>query len=255
MVTGQARRMQEKDARKVAVRGDNGRARWDATWEHNPRIAKPGVDDLSDVQWLENNIGHRPYLDYIKFDRTDKRAPYIYTDWRADPGEIYLSNYERRMSEITRGTVIVEPNIKEKASPNKDWGWMRWLKLADLLRDLPLVQIGRRQTANILPHVEWIPTRSTREAAAMVAGARLLIVPEGGLHHCAAAFGKPAVVIFGGFISPATTGYDVHRNFFTGGRACGMRISCDHCRDAMARITPEEVAAAAHDLLEACEHA
>jgi ADP-heptose:LPS heptosyltransferase len=89
-----------------------------------------------------------------------------------------------------------------------------------------------------------------RQASAVLAGAALLISPEGGLHHAAAALGLRAVVIFGGFISPATTGYDLHRNFFTGGQACGMRLACAHCAEAMARITPEEVAAAAREQLE-----
>ena len=64
------------------------------------------------------------------------------------------------------------------------------------------------------------------------------------MHHCAAAFGVPGIVIFGGFISPATTGYGCHVNLFTGGEACGMRIPCEHCADAMRKITPEQVAAA-----------
>ena len=51
----------------------------------------------------------------------------------------------------------------------------------------------------------------------------------------------PAVVLFGGYISPDVTGYDRHANLFTGGEACGRRTVCDHCRDAMNRITPDLV--------------
>jgi FkbM family methyltransferase len=58
-------------------------------------------------------------------------------------------------------------------------------------------------------------------AAGVLSGASLLISPEGGLHHAAAALGVRAVVIFGGFISPATTGYALHTNLFTAARPAG----------------------------------
>lgn len=89
-----------------------------------------------------------------------------------------------------------------------------------------------------------IQTPDFWRACAILSRASAYVGHEGGLHHAAAALGIPGVVIFGGFISPETTGYDCHVNLFTGGNACGNRTPCMHCRDAMNRITPEAVAEA-----------
>jgi ADP-heptose:LPS heptosyltransferase len=60
--------------------------------------------------------------------------------------------------------------------------------------------------------------------------------PEGGMHHASAAVGVPAVVIFGGYISPKVTGYEGHINLFTGtGLGCGNSQPCE-C-SCMAGIT------------------
>ena len=75
----------------------------------------------------------------------------------------------------------------------------------------------------------------------MLSQSRLAVLPEGGLHHAAAASGTPSIVIFGGFISPRQTGYLHQSNLFTGGDPCGMRHRCSHCKRAMDRITVEEV--------------
>lgn len=68
------------------------------------------------------------------------------------------------------------------------------------------------------------------------------------MHHAAAALGIPAVVIFGGYVSPAQTGYAAQMNLFTGGQPCGRRTECAHCADAMSDITPAMVADALHQL-------
>ena len=83
------------------------------------------------------------------------------------------------------------------------------------------------------------------EACTALSGAAAAVLPEGGLHHAAAALGMPAVVIFGGMTSPANTGYDGHVNLFdpAGGESpCGQRVACAHCRAAMAAIRPDVVA-------------
>ena len=241
MVTAQARKLQERDRRQVVVVDYWGRPRWHPIWANNPRIARPPAHSTRPLQVLRNYPGNRPYLDYAKFNNRDRNSPFVYTDWRVEPGEIYLTESERDRN--FPGSVIIEPTIKPgAASPNKDWGWSRWQALAYELRDLPLLQIGPMPGTRILDGVDYVPTNDVRAAAGMLASAALYVGPEGGLHHAAAALGVRAVVIFGGFISPATTGYDLHTNVFTGGRACGMRVPCRHCEEAMAAIHPWQIA-------------
>jgi hypothetical protein len=253
MLTADVRRLQLKDPRKVAVRGKMGEARWHEIWANNPRMAVPMEVRLgrTPVQWLHNCGGHRPYLDYARFPNRDTYA--FREDFRAEPGEIYLTPAERAWAagQGLQGAIIIEPTIKPGAPVNKAWIESRWGELARILEPIaPLVQLGSESAAT-LRGCRRVVTRNTREAAAAVSAASLVITVEGGLHHCAAAFGIRAVVLFGGYISPATTGYDMHVNLFTGGKACGSRKPCQHCREAMAAITVDQVAEHAIAQLEA----
>jgi ADP-heptose:LPS heptosyltransferase len=135
---------------------------------------------------------------------------------------------------------MIEPHIKPGAPRNKDWGFERWQRVVNLRPDIPWLQTG---PANIRPleGVRFVPCPSVRHACAVMAHSLAYVGPEGGMHHAAAALSKPAVVVFGGYVSPAITGYDTHRNLFTGGEPCGYRIPCKHCAEAMAKITPAMV--------------
>lgn len=246
MATAEARRAQRTDPRAVAILDRKGRPRWHPIWEHNPRIATPEQFDAGcDVQTIANGGGCRPYLDQA---RSTREQFFFNKDYRAEPGEIYLTEAERAHGRRTAGAIVIEPWIKQAASRNKDWGLFNWKELIVLLGDLPLVQLVGPGMPPLRP-LRQVPTRNEREAAAAIAGARACVLPEGGLHHAAAALGVPAVVIFGGYTHPATTGYDLHVNLFTGGEACGQRLPCKHCREAMNAISPAAVAAALRALL------
>lgn len=258
MATAQARRMQKSDPRKVAILGKNGHPRWHVIWDGNPRLAKPEeVGAGLPVQLLDNRSGKRPYLDYARFTTTT----WAYADWSVNtdgPGEIYLNDAERAFGKHTGGAIILEPHIRRTPTSNKDWGWEKWVILSRLLRDLPLVQLGPIGTT-ILPGVRQVSTPTMRQACGAISGARAVITTEGGTHHAAAALGIPAVVIFGGYISPATTGYSTHSNIWNPHpeypKGCGSRTSCSHCQAAMDVIRPEQVAKALRELLETREAA
>ncbi|MFQ5954706.1 MAG: glycosyltransferase family 9 protein [Kiloniellales bacterium] len=247
MVTGQARVMQERDPRPVAVRGRDGGARWHGLWDGNPCLAHPrAVAAGLDVQWLDNYPGHRPYVDY---GRSSERR-WAYTDWRCTPGEIHFSAAERRWASPWRGRrfVVIEPHIKRQASSNKRWGLMRSQAVVDLVRGAgnggpEFVQFAWSGGA-ALEGIRQVATPSFRHACAVLAHAGAYVGPEGGLHHAAAALGVKAVVIFGGMTSPANTGYDGHVNLYVDGPGspCGWRVRCAHCDRAMAAIEPKAVA-------------
>lgn len=243
IAAGQARKLHAQNGRKVIIRDRNGAARWSEIWANNPRIAKPG-EHVANPVWLTNGPGLRPYI-AVKTERQ-----WHWRDFDCPVGEIHFHDYERNFAAGFDRLVVIEPTLKSKASPNKDWGRERWMVLAALLRreGVEPVQLGSKGT-QVLPGARLIETPSFRHGCAVLSRARLAILPEGGLHHAAAALGIPAVVIFGGFISPKQTGYASQRNLFTGGAPCGMRVPCDHCKKAMEAITPEEVAREALELL------
>lgn len=245
MATSAARRAQMADPRKVRILDRKGNPRWNDMWEGNPRIAKPS--EPGDFQEIVNGSGARPYMDYAK----TTPARFVYReDFRAEPGEIYLTEAEKALGRRVAGAVVLEPTIKARASPNKDWGHSNWHRLAKSLRDLELVQLGPPGTWIAARNVRHVVTATPREAAGALSGARAAVLHEGFLHHAAAALGVRAVVIRGGFIGPRVTGYEGQIDFFDGdGLGCGMRVACPHCRTAMDAITPEAVASALRSLL------
>jgi hypothetical protein len=242
IVTGIVRRLQEKVRCRVRVLDKKGRPRWSRIWDHNARFAPPGWK--GDVQTTTNGPGRRSYI------RQETATRWVWREWVCPVGEIHLSGSERAFGARHPGRIVLEPNLSGKASPNKDWGWQRWTELARLLRDggHRVTQLGPPGT-RLLPGAELLLTAGFREACAVLEGARLAILPEGGLHHAAAALGVPTVVIFGGYISPRQTGYAHQVSLFTGGEPCGMRAPCAHCARAMKRIAPERVLADALALM------
>jgi ADP-heptose:LPS heptosyltransferase len=240
MVAGRARVMQQTDPRKVRVtyQGVPKWSKWASVWENNPRIARPG--EAGDFQNLPamDMANNRPYHTF----KTAQRWGYN-LDFRPDVGELYFSDAELAFGAQHAGRIILEPNIKPGASPNKQWGWARWNTLAWLMQHAGLrpTQLGPPVTA-LLQGAEQVATQSFRMAAAVVSRARVAVLPDGGTHHGAAACGVRAVVIFGGFTPVELTGYPMHRNLGASlAEACGMRVPCPHCEKAMAAISPEQV--------------
>jgi hypothetical protein len=237
MCTALARRAQETDPRKVRVVGADKVVRWDDVWLHNPRFAQPG--EVGDFQDLPYGPGLRPYI----AGKSDVRWK-----WRAhkcEPGEIYFTPAElafARAWDTGRVRVLIEPHLKPRASPNKRWYRQNWQTLVASRPDIEWVQFGPRGT-DVLTGVRFFETPTFRQACAMLQLCDAAVLIEGGLHHAAAAVNTPAVVIYGGFISPGQTGYDMHRNLVAGqyNGPCGMRVPCDHCARAMGEITPAMV--------------
>lgn len=235
MLTGHARLLQENDPRKVRFVYERGR--WHESWEHNPRIARPNEKgDFQEYRPRQNYL--RPYM----VEKTDRR--WTWKPYRPPRGELYFTREEEEFGKQHAGLVLIEPRLKPGASPNKQWG--RWTELVALLKaaGLRVGQMGPN-AAMALSGVEFVTTRTMRLAAAVMANARAAVLPEGGLHHVAAAVGTPAVVIFGGYISPMVTGYDGQVSLYVEDPkfplGCGSRLPCPHCQRAMASITPERV--------------
>lgn len=260
MATAVARQVYDEDgpdARPVAI-GNGTVVRWSTVFEHNPFLATQAMVERGDraINWVINCAGHRPYLDYrgdAKWYKADPRRNWTFTDWRVrdvGPGVFYFNEAElaeaNRQARRFKPFIVIEPHNKRKAAPGKDWTWRRYsglaMKLANVVR---LVQLGPRGT-EVLEGVEFIETPTFRQAAAVLAEADAYLGTEGGLHHAAAAVGLPGVVIFGGFISPWTTGYLSHINLYAPHplSPCGQRIDCAHCRECMESITVADVASA-----------
>lgn len=230
MVTGEVRELYTRSRMPIMVVDKRNRPRWNEVFLGNPKIV---TDGRHIHQRLLNSSGNRPYI------AEESKTRWRWRKYKPLPGEMFLTEAEVAFALPFAGKVLIEPNIKGTSGNNKAWLWDRWQGVVDE-SGLDFVQVGPA-TAAKLQRVQFVITPTFRHACAVLAVSRAFVGSEGGLHHAAAAFNVPAVVLFGGFISPDVTGYKTHRNLFTGGVACGMRTPCQHCRDAMAKITVDEV--------------
>ena len=197
---------------------------WSPVWDGNPCFQHengPFID-------FQNKPGNRPYV----LGQTVER--FIWNpNYKAVPGELYIG-----AGHSIGGNWVIEPNVKGTISAdNKDWGFDRWQQVANRSQK-PLMQLG---TGPWLDNVIRVRTDTFMEALTYLGGAEGFIGTDGGLHHAAAALGIPAIVIWGGFVSPDLLGYDDHINLWSGAWSCGSKASCPHCREAMLEISVDEV--------------
>lgn len=222
-------------------------------FRNNPNIAPPGSEKDSDIEWIAYHKGHRIYN---RLDKPNNR--WIWTkDWKAIPGEMFFDDAEMAFgNSFGSDFILIEPNLPmwKGMSINKDWGFAKFQAVTDrLLSDgyrACQFRHAKSEPDRFLSGVEYIDSPSYRHGLAALARAKFYIGVEGGLHHGAAAVGTKGVVIFGGFVSPQSTGYDLHVNLFSGGEACGKIVKCDHCRKALDAISIDQVYEAAKGLLQ-----
>lgn len=234
MALGQARRA----GCKVRILDRHLEPRWHWLWEGAPYVARLG--EPGDFPVIVNGPGARPYIDY----RRSTKDRWVFTRWRPAPGEVFGVGPAARAS----GRILIEPHIKATASPNKQWG--RWQELVSLHPDLPWAQPGNPGT-RWLDGVERLETRDFREACNLLAACATAVLPEGALHHAAAALGRRVVVLFGGYLRPSLTGYDSHINLAVDDpEAVGWRMKHRACARAWSRITPDTVRTAVDTVLQ-----
>lgn len=230
MATSQIKRMYARNKQKVCVIRKDGSPVWSEVFDNNPKICLARVGS----QILSNYGGHRPYIDYAN----SSKERWAWKRWDIEPGEIYLSRDEIEFARPFGGRILIEPNTKI-ANGNKSWDWNRWRAVVEHYGAGRFVQVGKASDIR-LPSVQFVDT-GFRQACSVLAASVAFVGTEGALHHAAAAFDIPSVVLFSEFISPTITGYPSQRSLRHAEEACGRRIPCGTCRDSMERITVEEV--------------
>jgi hypothetical protein len=230
MASGDAKEANERTKKKVKL-GDGVRMSWDGqVFANNPRMAS---NSDTDVVWVKNYQGHRPYLKGTKNGRL-----LFNDDYKPIVGEIYFSPEEQEVIDKIRGNyIVVEPNVKRVYAHTVNKAWHGWEEL--FKHDLPWLQLG---DVTVKRYTKWKETNTFREALQVLSKAKLFIGTDGGLHHAAAALGIPSVVIWTGFTSPRHLGYDTHTNIHDGSEPCGTYDSvCQHCLLKSKAITVEQV--------------
>ena len=236
MAAGEAMALARETGRPVTIVDRKMRARMNRLWQHNPHITTPYRRGGACVV---NGFGARPYIDYEK----STRERWVFKQYTPTPASIFFTPRERELAHKAAGRLILNPTLKANAPPGKAWPMHKWSMLAKILGErFNLLAFTSGLREGELLDVPKVRTKCIRDACAVLSGARGIITHEGGLHHAAAAVGVPAVVIFGGYISPETTGYDNHVNLFSGDdRTIGWRVKNNLCSLAMEMITVHEV--------------
>jgi hypothetical protein len=247
VAAGQAQRLYDADpSTRVAICGLDGRARWHDVWAGNPIIATAGdVERGEVVQVVTNGPNCRPYIVYPftkesgwTFNRAFRAREHI--------ARIYLTAEERGIGERARETygpyVLIEPYTKHA---NFAWPIERWARLVEACPDLTFVQHTHKDSTLIRgAH----PERATfRDACGLALAASAYVRSESGMCHAAAALGVPQVTLFGGCMDPdVMAGYPRQTVLADHGpwSPCGSWLPCRHCREAMERITVDDVVAA-----------
>lgn len=228
MCTSRVRTINEQTGKRVLVVSETGMPQWSEVWENNPRIARR---DGHDVVKLVDDPRNRVYI----ASKTGLR--YTWQRWDIRPGELYLTPAERAYAKPYAGRVLIEPNTKVHLG-NKAWIPKRWQEVVDRA-GVPFLQAGRGPIW--LDGVKRVTTPTFRQAAAILSVSRGYVGTDGALHHAAAAFGVPAVVLWSEFCAPEFVGYASQRNIRHAGPACGSRGLCGGCKDSMSAISVDEV--------------
>jgi hypothetical protein len=187
----------------------------------------------TDVVWVKNYQGHRPYLKGTKNGRL-----LFNDDYKPRVGEIYFNQEEKKnIAKIDKDYIVVEPNVKRVYAHTVNKAWDKWEEL--FKHDLPWLQLG---DVTVKRYTKWKETNTFREALQILSKAKLFVGTDGGLHHAAAALGIPSIVIWTGFTSPRHLGYDTHTNIHDGSEPCGTYDGvCQHCLLKSKAITVEQV--------------
>ncbi len=247
VAAGQAQRLYEEFGARVWICGCDGTPRWHDIWDGNPVIVKPNEHITEgSVTSLRSGPGCRPYIIYPFNEDTGWTFNREFL-CRNYPAKIYLTPGERKRGEVARELygpyVLIEPYTKHV---NFRWPIGRWMDLVDAMPDLTFVQHAHKQSPTMQGRVRVEPA-TFREACALAAHAELYVRSESGLCHAAAAFGAKQVTLFGGCMDPDVMGgYPGQTVIADHGpkSPCGSWHPCEHCREAMERITVDQVAAA-----------
>lgn len=244
MLSGIAKRLHAATNERVAFVSANGVQRSDPLWNGLDYIAQRGEESRSVI--LAGRAA-RPYYSHMEGNRI------IWRTWDKQPGEIRLTDEERAWAKTFLKDrppfIVVEARFKASGGGGVNKYWPYWREAVE--HGFANSKAQRMLGAEIM----WMyDLPSFRHACAILERSIGYVGHEGGLHHAAAALGKPAVVVFGGYISPTVTGYETHTNLYIADEkyplGCGYVTPCEHCREAMSKITVEEVVNAVKEMVD-----
>ena len=253
VAAGQAQRLFECDpTARVAICGLDGQPRWHPIWDGNPILATPA--DVARGEHVNRVISGPNCRPYIVNPFTEETGWTFQKGFRCRdyPAKLYLTAAElevgRHVREECGPYVLIEPFTKHE---NFQWPLHKWDDLVQANPYVTFVQHVHDQSQRVIG-VRREPA-TFREACGLIASADCYIRSESGLCHAAAALGTPQVTLFGGCMDADVMGGYPGQTCLVdrgAGSPCGSWRACTHCREAMDRITVDDVVEALRGCLQ-----
>lgn len=264
MITGFVDREHNKHPDKQIVIGNlNENLIFDSlVYLNNPKIThSSNIDKNKPIHFINYNDSNRFYINYKECNKNNLAWR---TDFKLIPGNIYFSKKEvndaeniikqannywfTKNSKKPEGTIFFESystkgdhNFYSNKMINKNWGEENWKNLINKLKDRYLIIQSVHAKASIISGAFYSNNEfDFRTACALMQKCNLFLGNEGAFGHAAAALNKKAVIYFGGWISPQSTGYDLHENIYYNDSEspCGaVGYLCNHCEKARKNIS------------------
>lgn len=229
LAAGQARLIHEVTGEQVTIGAkEEGLVEWMDLYDYIPYISRNAPKF-----WLSDWQGCRGYIRSTTTYTSGKLIQVHFNmNYRAVPAQIEIDA-------TPNDFIIVEPLAKAGAPPAKQWH--HWQELVDRFPGVKFVQLNQ----DTLKGVERIDT-TVVEAAKLMKGCKGYVGTEGFLHHLAAAFDTPAVVVMGAFVPPTVLGYKSQISI-----AVDDPAELGHCGvyGAMERIPVQVVEKATQDMI------
>ena len=264
MITGFVEQEYDKHPNKQIVIGNlNENLIFDSVvYLNNPKITHSNnIDKNKPVHFINYNDLNRFYINYNKCN--DVNLVWR-TDFKLIPGKIYFSKKEVNDAEKILNQAVdywfknnrkkpqeiiffesystkKDNNFYSNKMINKNWGEENWKNLINKLKNKYLIiQSVHEKTIRINGTFYSSNKFDFRTACSIMNKCDLFLGNEGAFGHAAAALNKKAVIYFGGWISPKSTGYDIHENIYFNDHdsPCGaVGYICNHCKKARKNIT------------------
>jgi ADP-heptose:LPS heptosyltransferase len=179
--------------------------------------------------------------DDLGLDVRDVRPSCVLDEARRD-------RFREAWADLPRPWVVITRRAS-KFTPNKDWPDGHWEILLDRLleRGATVIEVGTDRAGfrerSHAHYVDLIGRTTLAELVAATAAADLHVGPISGPVHIAAAFGVPAVVIYGGYEHPCATEYPGNVNFYSPVPCapCWLKTPCPYDRKCLQQISPQMV--------------
>jgi ADP-heptose:LPS heptosyltransferase len=165
-----------------------------------------------------------------------------------------VTHFRNAWEQLPRPHVLVQRR-SSSWTPNKNWPNHHWEELIPkLLQAVTVIEIGYasiHSTARVASnYLDFRGKTDLKALVACIAAADILVAPDSGPIHIAAAVRTPAIVILGGYILPENTTYLGNKILYTpiDCSPCWLRTPCPIDVECLKVIAPERVERAIEDV-------